>query len=462
MRSFEEYDWPMKNPDHKPFKHQVATVEFLLRNKRAFVLSDIGTGKTLCPLWAADILMTLGRIKRVLIVTPLSTVNSVWSQEIFENMPHRSFAVAHGSPQKRLDAINSNADFVIINHDGIKGCFRELIAAKFDIVVIDELTAFKNMTTDRTDIMYRIANKATAVWGMTGAMTPNSPTESYSQAKIVNPMNPHLPRYYTQFKNLVVTEVMPHVFVPTANAMNHVHAIAQPAIRFERDKCLDLPPVLKQDYRVEMSKEQGEAYEKIKKELYLEYEEGTITAVNAGVKFSKLLQVSAGSVKDDLGKVLHLDISPKFNSILESFEESGRTKLIVVSAFKASVERLYEMLLKEKIKVGYVHGGVKSDTRGQLIHDLQKGDLQVLVLQPQAMAHGITLTAANTIVWQSFVASGEVYNQMNGRITRAGQTRKQYVRHLISSEADRHIVSILNRKISVLNGIMSLFAAKNL
>lgn len=462
MKSIDEYNWPMRNSEHHPFDHQIEIVYFLLRNKRAFVLSDIGTGKTLCPLWASDILMRLGKVNRMLIITPLSTINAVWSQEIFTNFPHRSFSIAHGTKDKRIEAINSKSDYVIINHDGIKSCSKELIDAQFDIITIDELTAYKNMNSDRTDIMFRIANKCKAVWGMTGAITPNSPLEAYSQAKIVNPTNPQLPRYYTQFKNRVVTEIAPHVFVPTSNAMDHVYAITQPSVRYERDKCLDLPPVLKQDYKVAMSTQQAEVYEQIKKELYHEYEDGSITAVNAGVKFSKLLQISAGSVKDDNGGVLHLDITPKFKSILEAFEESGHKKLIVVSAFRASVERLYTMLLKEKIKVDYVHGGVKSDTRGNLIHDFQNSGLQILVVQPQAMAHGITLTAANTIIWQSFVASGEVYNQMNGRITRAGQTRKQYIRHLISSDADKHIVQLLNRKISMLDGIMSLFANKEL
>ena len=177
---------------------------------------------------------------------------------------------------------------------------------------------------------------------------------------------------------------------------------------------------------------------------------------------SKLLQISAGSVRDDNGGIYHLDISPKVNAILNTYEEVGNRKLIVVSAYVASVERLYEIMTKHGINCRFIHGGIGTEERKHSIMDFQNGPIQMLILQPQAMAHGITLTASSTIVWQSLVASGETYNQMNGRITRAGQTKKQYVQHLIGSKADEHVLNILKKKMDVATAILGLLSNRDL
>lgn len=462
LKSYEEYQWPMKNPEHRPFQHQKETVEFFLRNKRAFNLSDLGTGKTLCALWAADILMCFGKIRKVLIISPLSTIRVVWAKEIFTNLPHRRYAIAHGNSEIRVKAIQSDSDFVIINHDGIKSVESEIIREKFDIIIIDELTAYKNATSDRSKCMQRIANKAYAVWGLTGAPTPNGPSEAFGQAKVVNPNNPFLPRYFTKFKQMVETEIAPYVWVPKPEAKKIVHQVLQPAVRYERDQCLDLPPVFSSIIDIEMSSEQRRAYDSIKKELLHEYDEGLITASNAAVKLSKLLQIAAGSVKDDSGAIYHLDCSPKDQEILETFEELGRSKLIIVSAFRASVERQCQFLKDQKIRCEFIHGDVSSNERTRIINNFQDGDGQILVLQPQATSHGVTLTAASTIIWQSLVPSGEVYIQMNGRITRAGQTKKQYVKHLICSSAERHLYRLLTDKCNLSNGVLDMFTNKDL
>ena len=456
MKSFDEYTWPMKH-GKKPFAHQKQTVEFLLRNKRSYILSDIGTGKTLCPLWMADILMHFGKIKKVLVITPLSTLKVVWANEIFTHLPHRTYAVAHGSPDKRLAAIRSTADFVLINHDGIKSMENEIIAEGFDIIVIDELTAYKNATADRSKAMQRISKKARAVIGMTGAPTPNRPSEAFGQAKVVNPDNPELPRYFTQFVNKVEIEVAPYVWVARPDAANTVFKVLQPSVRFTRDQCLDIPPVFNVDVALEMSSDQLVAYKAVRDECLYELANDMITVDNAAVKFIKLLQISAGSVKGDDGSIIHLNIDNKINDILEQFEESGRDKMIVVSAFRASVERLHQVFSAKGVKCSYIHGGINSNLRSNILDSFQKGDLEILVVQPQAVAHGVTLTACNNITWQSYVTSGETWVQMNGRITRAGQERKQYVRRQFCSKAEEKLIDMLDNKIHLSGAVLKMF-----
>lgn len=452
----EDYQWPMKI-GLKPFAHQIEVTKFLLRNLRAYNFSDLGTGKTLSSLWAADFLICNDKIKKILIVCPLSTMQSVWGREIFTNLPHRKYKIAHGSKNYRTDVINGNADFIIINHDGVVIMEEEIIKAKFDLVIIDELTAFKKHTTNRSKAMAHICKKVKAVHALTGAPTPNGPTEAFGLARVVNPSNPFLPQYYTQFRNSVESQVGPYLWIPKPDAANIVNRVLQPAIRFERDKCLDLPPCQYEDIEVELTEEQKLAYEAMRKDLLVEYESGSITAVNAGVKAMKLLQISAGSVKDDAGINVKLDSSTRDDELWRIFEETGKTKLVVFCAFRASIDHLVKFFRDKKVITETIHGSVDHKVRANHVKNFQDGDLQVLIIQPQSSAHGITLTASNVIVWYSLVASGEIYMQANGRITRAGQTRKQLIIHLISSKAEKRILQIVQGKESMSNEVLAMF-----
>ena len=457
MKSYSEYRWPLQNPEHRPFDHQRETVEFLLRNKRAFVLSDIGTGKTLSILWATDILFEMGYIKKVLILSPLSTLQVVWANEIFRNFPHRYYTIAHGTRDEAAKAIASDVQYVITNHDSVKFRFEELAAEHFDIIVIDESTAFKTISADRHKMLKKLTKNAKSVWALTGAPTPNGPLEAFGQARIVNPSNPDLPQYFGQYRDLVVQQIAQHVWVPTVNAQEMVRRILQPAIRHNRNECLSLPPVLHQHIELPMTKEQNRLYESMKKELYAEYDAGAITAVNAGVKLMKLLQISAGAVFDDNRFICNCDAIPKYEMILETFEELGRTKLIVVASFVNVVQRLTEKLKADGIRADCIYGDIKN--RAEIINSFQDdpNGLQVLVLQPQAVSHGITLISSNTIIWQSYLSSGETHLQMNGRITRAGQTRKQFVKYLMCSKAEQATVSRLTSKEAMSSSVLDLF-----
>jgi SNF2 family DNA or RNA helicase len=460
---YEDYTWPMRDPKKRPFEHQKRTVEFLLENKRCFNLSDIGTGKTLSSLWACDILFENKLIKKVLIVSTLTSLQLVWASEIFENFPHLYYSIAHGSKTERIRMIQSDVHFVIINHDGVQTVLNELIAEKFDIVIIDESTAYKNAGSDRSKTARKLVKNVRGVWSITGNPRPNSPVEVFSQAKITVPNNPYLPQYFTQFRDMVVQEVVQGVWVSKPNANAIVHAVLQPAIRFTRDECLDIPPVLYQYVDGSMSKEQGKAYEEMRKNLYIQYDKGEITASNAGVKMLKLLQISAGTVRDNEGKEVYYDDSEKINVILETFEELGRTKLIVVAAYVGVVNRLCQHFKDKKIRCDVIYGDVPLKRRTEIVNDFQNGDLQILVVQPQATSHSITLTAASTIIWHSYVASGEVYGQMNGRITRAGQKKKQFVKHLINSKAEKRVVEmILNPKMKESQCLLDMFRNREL
>lgn len=458
MFSLTEYKWPALE-GRKPFNHQRTTVEFALANKRAFILNDMGTGKTLSVLWACDILFEAKKIRKVLVISPLSSMRSVWQKEIFFNIPHRRSAIAHGNRAQRLAAISSPVHFVIINHDGIKTCAEELIRESFDIIVIDELTAYKSAQSERTKTMIYICQpaRAKAVWGLTGEPTPNSPLEAYSQCKVVNPTNPILPRYYTQYRDATMYQVNDYLWLPKPGASDIVHRCMQPAVRFRREDCLDLPPTMYQTISVEFTKEQQEHYERMKKEAYILHDRGEISASSAAIVLNKLLQISAGAVKTNDGDVAHIDYKPRFDALLEILEQTPQKKLVVFATYVATIKRLVDDLTAAGVHAAAIFGDVDHKQRAKYIDDFQTGALSVLVLQPQSSAHSITLVAASTIVWFSLIPSNELYRQGNARIVRPGQTRTTFIIHIVSSPAEQHIANILERKGHMSDEVLNLF-----
>lgn len=453
-----EYTWPSFQNKKRPFIHQRRTFEFVIANPRCFVLSDMGTGKTLSVLWAADFLKLNNKIPRVLVISPLSTVQAVWASEIFKNFPHRTYCLAVGDKEYKKKALKAKADFIVTNHDTVRLLEKEILAEQFDLIVIDELTAFKNYSSERTKAMIRIAKKSKGVWGMTGEPTPNRPTEAYGQAKVVNPSNPYIPDYFMEFQARTEIQVAERIWIARDDAPENVYKILQPAIRFVRDECIDIPPCFKQVIEIPMSQQQTDYYNQMRQELIIEYEEGFITAVNAGVKIMKLLQIGSGAIKDDDGRIVLLDDKPRMDFIEQTMEEMGkRRKLIVFSAFLASIAKLDEYFSKKKFKTAYINGSVSSSNRGNHIANFQDGDLEMLFIQPQACAHGVTLTAANTSIWQSLLASGEIFNQANARITRPGQDRKQYIKMPYANKAELRMINILEGKDNVSQETLKLF-----
>ena len=451
-----DYDWPAYQ-GRKPFSHQISTASFVIKHKRAFILNDMGTGKTLASLWAADILMKAGKIRRVLIVSPLSTMKIVWYNEIMMNMPHRRAIIAHGTRDQRRAAIKSQLPFVIINHDGVKVMEQEIIAEQFDVIIIDELTAYKSHASDRSKAMKRVADHAKGVWGMTGELTPNSPVEAFFPCKIVNPFNQFLPKYVTQFRDACMVQINELVSVPKPEAAHIVAMCAQPAIRFRRDQCLDLPDTTYQRFEVPLTAEQTQYYERMRRDALIESDSGDISAANAAVKLNKLLQISAGAVKNDDGTVIEIGCKDRLDMLFELFEQTPQKKLVVFATYRASIEMLVREANKRGVKAACIHGDVAQNLRATYIDRFQTGDLEMLILQPQSSAHGITLTASSTIVWFSLIPSNELFQQGNARIVRAGQSRKTFIYIFVSTRAEKHIATILQTKGNMSREVQRMF-----
>jgi SNF2 family DNA or RNA helicase len=433
-----------------PFAHQKETAEFLTRHRRAYLLDDMGAGKTLSTLWAYHYLKQAGVLHRALIVTPLSTIERVWADEIFGNFPDLDFAVLTGPQAKRLARLDESADIYIINHDGIKVRGIEAALAKrpdIDLVVVDELAQVgRKSGTARFQTLQRIVNKQHPrwCWGLTGAPIPNSPTDAWTQCRIVTPET--VSPYFNRFRERVMRQCGPFVWAPRADALQTVHASMQPAIRHRREDCIDLPERIFTTRHVPLTAEQQAAYDEMRRKLVAEVESGKIVAVNDGVKALKLVQICSGSVFGDDRQVHELDVEPRLEAVREAIEQA-EAKVIVFAPFVANVARLVTWLNERGISAEAVHGSVAKGSRDRIFSRFVKsGYPRVLVAQPAAMSHGLTLTSANVVVWYAPIPSNDIFEQANARITRIGQKRGQVVLTIEGADIERLYYSRLRSK----------------
>lgn len=440
---------------HKPYEHQKKTAEFLTMNKRAFCFNEQGTGKTASAIWAADYLMTQKQIRRVLVVCPLSIMDSAWRADLFSFAMHRSVDVAYGSKKKRTDIINSGAEFVIINYDGVDIVKEDIINGGFDCIIVDEATHYKNAQTKRWKTLKKLIADDTWLWMMTGTPAAQSPLDAYGLAKLINPLN--VPKFFGSFRDMVMWKVTQFKWMPKENASQIVHEVLQPAIRFTKEECLDLPDMVYVKRKVEMTKQQVKYYEELRKKMVMQVEDESITAVNAAIVLNKLLQISSGAVYTDDSETLEFDISNRYNVLKEAIDESSQ-KVLVFVPFRHTIDLLVNRLTADQVTCGVIRGDVSASKRTELFDKFQTTpNPQVLIIQPQAAAHGVTLTAANTVVWWGPTSSLETYAQANARVHRSGQKHKCTVIQLYGSAAEQRIYRLLDSRIDVHTKIIDLY-----
>lgn len=450
-----DYAWPGM---FKPMDHQRTIAAFKTTNKRLFNFSDPGTGKSASSLWAADYLMNEGKVQRMLVVCPLSVMEDAWLDGVFKTIMHRTAIVAHGSRAKRVEVIRSDAEIVIINYDGLPLVLPELISGGFDLVVADEATALKNATTTRWKTFHKLLKPDTRLWLLTGTPAAQRPTDAYGIAKLVAPNN--VPRYFSAFQDQVMRKVTMYKWVPKADATEHLHQILQPAIRFTKEECLDLPDIVYVSRHVPMTAQQTKYYEELRKQMRTAAVGETITAVNAATQINKLLQVACGgAVYSDTGEVVEFDARNRLTE-MESIVTQAAHKSLVFVPFLHTIDVVKEHLEKAGLSVGVINGSVPASRRAQLFREFQTTpDPHVLVIQPQAAAHGITLTAADTVVWFGPVPSVETYLQANARPYRKGQENKVTIYHLYGSAAEEKTYAALRANIDTHQSLIDLYSS---
>lgn len=452
-----DYDWPSyRLVVPAPMRHQVQMSDFLVRHRRAFLFGGIGTGKTLSTLWAFDYLRTVTPNYRMLVICPLSIVNESWGDSIKTHFRHLSYSVLVGTAKKRAMLARKSTSIHIINFDGVAVIEDILRSNAYDVVVVDEGTALKNATTRRWKAANRVIHSDAGIWLLTGTPTPQGPMDAYGQAKLLG--SRALPKTTMQWKMQTMVQVTSFKWVPRKESPELVKRVLSPALMIDKRKVMaDLPPVTNVFRQVAMTAQQKRALS----ELFLRdqvVEQGArITAANAAVRLIKALQVAAGCVYDDDGEVVQFDNTPRINELIDFIEQSA-SKTVVYVPYRHVLAAVLKALEKRGFKVAVVHGGVGRAERERIFKSFQTTDeYGVLLAIPNAMAHGVTATAASTCVWFLPQSRNEIYTQASGRVDRKGQKLPVTIAHIYGHAVEKQLYEAQQSGVDYERKVLALY-----
>lgn len=455
------YDWPRPARFDRVFDHQYATADFLTLHPKCFVLNEMGTSKTASSIWAADYLMQLGKVRKVLVACTMSTMESVWMNEMFDVAMHRSAVILHADADKRRELLAHDVDFYIINHSGLKILKRELIARNdIDLVIVDEASVYRNAQTDAYETLEAITRAKPRLWLLTGAPCPSAPTDAWALARLVN--KSLVPPHFSQFKRKTMMQVSTYKWVPRPGSHEVAYSALQPAIRFKKADCLTLPPVTFTSKRVEIAPEQLKLYEQMKQHFVVDAPD-TITAVNAADRITKLRQILCGAIRNSNGDYVAIPHAPRLKVLCETIEEAA-AKVLVIVPFKGIARVLQEELNAWHAKKGdgrrveLVNGDVSMKDRNTIFQDFRDDPaLNELVCHPAVMAHGLNMTQADMLIFYAPIYSNDQSGQVMDRINRPGQTRHMTICRLYANALEQGIYAMVEQRRQSQENMLELY-----
>lgn len=433
----------------------VVPTSFLLFRRNGCIFASGNTGKTLSALWAFDYLREVGKVHRALVVSPLSTLERTWADEVFRHFPHLTTATLHGPKKRREKMLDLDADVYLINHDGVVTMGEQLAKREdIDLIIVDEIATFRNASTHRWKALNRIAKTRQYVWGLTGTPTPNGPMDAWAQIRLVAPER--VPPYMTAWRDQVLRQVGPFQWLPREGATQLVAEAMRPAIRFSLEDCVDLPPCVAMDRDAQMTPEQQRHYKDMLQKLKVEASQQQIVAVNEAVKLGKLVQIACGAVYSNTGEVVRIE-APRRVEVVEEVIEQAAAKTIVYVPYRGVLDYVAEALRARKHDVATIDGGTPKGERDRIFAAFQTStQYDVLVAQPAAMSHGLTLTAASAIVWWAPVTSHETYAQANARVSRPGQKHTQLLVRVSGSPVERRLYDRLEKRHTMQGALLDI------
>lgn len=458
---------------YKPYVHQLKICSFLTTNKRALCFADMGTGKSLAVVHCIKYLLSIGEIKRALIIAPLSTLTRTWVDEFFNVDPSITVTKLHGNKAKRIELAANGAQVHVINYEGISVIHNEIKANNYDCVVIDEVTSYSNHESKRWKEAYNLFKDTKYVWGLTGTPILRGVIAAYGQAALVVPHNVKF-RSFWEFRNSVQRKINDFLWVDRPEAHDIAFSMLRPAISIKKKDCIDLPSMVHVYREVELDKGQKAFYVKLKEESLVKDELMQVTAVNAAVLAGKLIQVATGCIYDDDGRALEFDVSGRINETIDFIQKArneattaDKGKTIVFAPFKHTAALIRKKLSEakivvdgkeRKIKAEIIDGDVSAKRRDDIFGRFKEDNsLDVIVAIPQTMSHGLTLTNASCIVWFGPCTSAETYAQACNRIDRPGQTESMTIVHLYSTPAEWKLYSNLRENKKSENYLLTFY-----
>tara|TARA_R100001460_G_scaffold7255_3_gene18627 strand:- start:138 stop:1487 length:1350 start_codon:yes stop_codon:yes gene_type:complete len=402
-----------------PYAHQKSTTDFIVKTKTCLITSDPGTGKTRAVLDAHAILGG-----KTLVLAPLSILEAAWGEDISKFQPDIKYGVAYAKNRKQVFEDSEN-EMVITNFEAVNFLQKNThLIEKFDTVVIDEFTAFKNRQAKRSKNLNKIISYFTNRIAMSGTPNSNTILDIWHPAFLVDGGARLGTRFYA-FRHQACTPKFngfanewvdkPGIEEAVANKLSDI------SIRYALSDCIDLPDNIVRTVNTKLTPNIQKQYKTLADESVLYTKSGTVNAINAAARVKKLLQLVTGAIYDEDGVVQFVH-QERYDIVMTLVAQ--RAHSLVAFNWRHERDALVEMAQKEGMSYEVIDGSVPAERRKDIVSRYQAGQIKVLFCHPQSASHGLTLTRANTVIWCSPTYNAEHYQQFNQRIYRAGQTQK--------------------------------------
>lgn len=449
---------------YSPHEYQRFVIDYIKQNPIAAVFLDMGLGKTSITLTALnDLLFDSFDVHRILVVAPLRVARNTWSAEIkkWEHLHDLQYSIVVGTEKERLSALEKRADIYIINRENVQWLV-EKSGKKFDydMVVVDELSSFKNHEAKRFRAFMKVRPKVKRIVGLTGTPSSNGLMDLFAEFRLLD-MGERLGRFIGAYRaNFFRPDKMngPIVYsykpIPGAESMIY-NRISDITISMKATDYLKMPELVSSRYEVQMDDAEKQKYEEFKKDLVLEIEDGEITAANAASLSGKLSQMANGAVYSDDLTVMQIH-DRKLDALEDIIEAANGKPVLVAYWFKHDLTRITERL--RKLNVTYQK--LDSD---ESIRKWNTKELQVGLIHPASAGHGLNLqSGGSTMVWFGLTWSLELYQQTVARLWRQGQTENTVViQHIVTAGTiDERILKALEQKDSTQSALIDAVKAE--
>jgi len=435
---------------YEPHDYQAYAIDYIETHPIATVFLDMGLGKTSITLTAINNLMFDSfEVSKVLVIAPLRVARDTWTAEVekWDHLQHLRCSVAVGTADERKAALLRPANIYIINRENVQWLVEESgIPFNFDMIVIDELSSFKNHNTKRFKALLKVRPKVSRIVGLTGTPASNGLMDLWAEFRILD-MGQRLGRFITKYRTDYFQPdkrngQIIYSYKPLPYAEEAIYnKIGDITISMKANDHLRMPELVSSEYEVRLSDEEREHYEDLKRDLVLTLEDGEITAANAASLSGKLSQMANGAIYDDEGNTVHIH-DRKLDALEDIIEAANGKPVLVAYWFKHDLERITARLKKLHIP----HSRLDDSNS---IRRWNNGEIPVALIHPASAGHGLNLqSGGSTLVWFGLTWSLELYQQTVARLWRQGQTSETVVvQHIITKGTiDNRIMKALSQK----------------
>lgn len=440
---------------YKPHDYQKFAVDFIETHPEAAVLLECGLGKTSITLTALnDLMFDKFEIRKVLIIAPIRVCKNSWATEIakWDHLEGLTYSLVLGNREQRIAALRRKADLYIINRENVQWLIENSgMPFDFDMVVIDELSSFKNHQSKRFKALRKVRPFVKRIVGLTGTPCSNGLMDLWAQFRLLD-KGERLGKRIGQYRDAYFTpDWNGFTYTPRKGAEKEIYGkIADISISMKTTDHLTMPELVSVSDPVYLSDEEYEAYRQLEKEYVLPMQEEDISAANAAVLCGKLVQLASGCIYDDSGKTVNLH-DRKLDALEDLIEAQNGKPMLVAYWYKHERDRIMERFDVREIRTD-------AD-----IAEWNEGKIPVALIQPSSAGHGLNLqSGGSTIIWYTMPWSLELYQQTNARLWRQGQQSDTVViHHLTAVETiDEEIMKALESKDKTQAAMMSSVKAR--